>query len=135
MKVLVDTSIWSIAFRRKNQNDKNESIINELIELIRDLRVSIIGPIRQEFLSGISDKTIFEELKEKMESFTDYLIPTTDYEIAAEYSNRCRQHGIQGSHIDFLICAVAVKNEWEIFTTDNDFIEYKKYLPIRLYKM
>ncbi|MCL2481310.1 MAG: PIN domain-containing protein [Spirochaetaceae bacterium] len=135
MKALVDTSIWSIAFRKKNQNDKNESIINELIELIRDLRVSIIGPIRQEFLSGISDKTIFEELKEKMESFTDYLIPTKDYELAAEYSNKCRQHGIQGSHIDFLICAVAVRNKWEIFTTDNDFIEYKKYLPIRLYKM
>lgn len=134
MKVLVDTSVWSLAFRRKNRSE-NAKIVNELIDLIRDLRVVIIGPIRQELLSGISDKKTFEELKEKMEGFTDYLIPPIDYEIAAEFSNKCRRNGIQGSHIDFLICAVSARNEWEIFTEDKDFINYKKYLPIKLYKV
>ena len=44
-------------------------------------------------------------------------------------------NGIQGSHTVFLICAVAIKNDWEIFTEDKDFFEYKKYLQIKTYKL
>jgi predicted nucleic acid-binding protein len=133
MKILIDTPIWSLAFRRKNNDHVNDKIIDALTELIRDMRVAIIGPIRQEVLSGISDKNKFEELKEKMSIFADYIIQTNDYELAAEYSNVCRKHGIQGSHTDFLICATSIKNEWKIFTEDKDFFEYKKYLPIKLF--
>jgi predicted nucleic acid-binding protein len=93
----------------------------------------IIGPIRQELLSGISDKRVFNELKEKMKSFTDFPVKTIDYELAAEYSNKCRKNGVQGSNTDFLICAIAVRNNFEIFTQDDDFYEYRKYLPIRIF--
>ena len=41
--------------------------------------------------------------------------------------------GVQGSHIDFLICAVAVRLSVEIYTTDKDFLNYQKHLPIQLY--
>ena len=58
---------------------------------------------------------------------------TSDYEQAAEYANICRENGIQGSHTDFLICAIAVKNGWEIFSEDNDFQNYQKILPIKLH--
>jgi predicted nucleic acid-binding protein len=132
MKVLIDTPIWSLAFRKKKNNEENKSIDN-LIELIQDGRIAIIGPIRQEILSGISDKNKFNDIKEKMSIFSDYDIQSSDYEFAAECSNECRRNGIQGSHTDFLICAVAIKNDWEIFTEDNDFYEYKKYIPIKIY--
>jgi len=49
MKVLVDTCIWSLAFRRREQRDP--LLIQELSALIRELRVQMIGPIRQELLS------------------------------------------------------------------------------------
>jgi predicted nucleic acid-binding protein len=133
MKILVDTPIWSLAFRRKNNDPVNDKIIDTLIGLIKDMRIAIIGSIRQEVLSGISDKNKFEELKEKMSIFTDYTIQTIDYELAAEYSNICRKHGIQGSHTDFLICATSIKNGWKIFTEDKDFFEYKRHLPIKLF--
>jgi predicted nucleic acid-binding protein len=45
----------------------------------------------------------------------------------------CRKKGIQGSHIDFLICAVAELHEMSIFTLDKDFIRYATVLPIKLY--
>ena len=67
MKVLVDTPIWSLAFRKKTGNIDNIAIKN-LIELIHDRRIAIIGPARQKVL-----------------------------------------YGIQGSHTDFLICAMAIK--------------------------
>jgi len=62
-------------------------------------------------------------------------LQSSDYEFAAECSNKCRMNGIQGSHTDFLICAVAIKNDWAIFTEDKDFIEYEKYLPIKIYEL
>ena len=116
MKVIVDTPIWSLAFRKKKFNNENNVTINNLIDLIRDAQAVIIGSIRQELLSGISDKNKFYEIKTKMSVFPDYNIQTEEYEFAAECSNECRRNGIQGSHTDFLICAVAIKNDWEIFT-------------------
>ena len=84
-------------------------------------------------MSGISDRDKFYEIKDKMSLFSDCFIKTDDYEFAAECSNECRRNGIQGSHTDFLICAMAIKNGWEIFTEDGDFLEYEKYIPIKMY--
>ena len=134
MNVIVDTSIWSLAFRRKGYSENN-IIINNLIALIRNTQIEIIGSIRQEVLSGISDRNKFYEIKNKMSVFMDYVVQTSDYEFAAECSNKCRINGIQGSHTDFLICAVAIKNDWAIFTEDKDFLEYEKYLPIKIYEL
>ena len=133
-KVLIDTSVWSMALRRNKPNKREAQVTEELTTLIRTYRIAIIGTIRQELLSGISNQTVFEDLKEKIRVFTDYPVRTSDYEQAAEYANICRRNGIQGSHTDFLICAIAVKNGWEIFTEDNDFQNYRKYLPIKLYE-
>ena len=137
MKVLVDTSIWSLAFRRRKGSKRiqNEQIVNELKELISEARVAIIGPIRQEILSGIADKFQFNTLKEKLKSFEDIVIRQTDYELAAEYYNTCRMKGIQGSHIDFLICAVAHNYNLLIFTEDKDFHQYLKHLDVKLHKL
>ncbi|MBN1974773.1 MAG: PIN domain-containing protein [Sedimentisphaerales bacterium] len=131
MKVLVDTCIWSIALRRKNPDTE---IIQKLQDLIKDDRVSMIGPIRQEILSGISNGRQFHKLKKILSAFEDILLVTEHYEAAAEFSNICRSKGIQGSTIDFLICAVAHMENLEIFTSDTDFENYSRYLPIELMK-
>ncbi len=135
MKVLVDTSIWSLALRRKKALSRGEQArIDELNELINEVRVAIIGPIRQELLSGISNDDQFRMLKERLRAFEDLPLVQTDYERAAEFYTLCRKAGIQGSGIDFLICSVSVGNEIPIFTADKDFLHYKKQLPISLYQ-
>ena len=133
-KVLIDTSIWSMALRRNKPNKREVQVSEELATLIGENRIAIIGHIRQEILSGITSQTVFEILRDKMSVFIDHPIRTYDYEQAAEYANICRRKGIQGSHTDFLICAVAIKNSWKIFSEDNDFQNYRKYLPIKLYE-
>ena len=107
MKVLVDTPIWSYALRTRQTEYSYE--IDQLESLFKDQRTLILGPIRQEILSGYSDFKKFEKLK-KLSYFENSLIQDSDYESAAERCNQCRNKGIQGSHIDFLICAVA--NSW-----------------------
>jgi predicted nucleic acid-binding protein len=133
MKILIDTTIWSKAFRRKKVKSEDQNIVDGLKVLINEFRDIIIGPIRQEILSGISDENTFIELKEKLKGFIDFPIETRDYELAADYSNKCRRNGIQGSNTDFLICAIAVRNNYKIFTTDDDFEKYRKHLPIKLF--
>ena len=128
MKVLVDTSIWSLALRHKKQCEKAQ----KLTDLILSSLVVMIGPVRQELLSGISNEDTFSKLRDKLRAFDDLLITMHDYETAAHFYNICRKHGLQGSHIDFLICAVAHNNSLLIFTTDMDFYGFAKYLPIRL---
>jgi len=131
MKVLVDTCIWSSTLRRKNPDLE---LIEKLNDLINDGRVSIIGPIRQEILSGISSGKQFQKLKNILSSFEDISLRTEHFEKAAEFCNICRKQGIQGSTIDFLICAVAHLENLEILTTDNDFENYSTFLPIELLK-
>jgi len=133
VKVLVDTPIWSYALRTKNK--KYQSEIDELTALIKDLKALIIGPIRQEILSGYSNLSLFKQLKEKLSYFENTPILDSDYELAAELSNNCRKKGIQGSHTDFLISAVAIRLDVPIFTTDQDFSQYKNIINIKLHKM
>jgi len=131
-QVLVDTSVWSLALRKKARTSEEEVIVDHLSKLIRDLHLVMIGPIRQEILSGISDKSRFEDLREKISIFPDFEIRTSDYEVAAKFNNECRRNGIQGSHIDFLICAVASNNSMSILTLDQDFRKCREYIGIRI---
>lgn len=130
MKVLVDSTVWSLALRRsKDTHDKHLSALNEIV---REKRAALIGPIRQEILSGIRNQLQFRKLQEVLRAWNDLPIETRDYEHAAENFNRCRAKGIQGTHTDFLICAVAERHNLAILTTDKDFAGYASILPIKL---
>lgn len=96
MKVLVDTPIWSCALRSKNNDCQTE--INAFTFLIRDQRALIIGPIRQEILSGYSDLRKLRIIKEKLSYFANTPILDVYYELAAALSNKCRKKEVQGSH-------------------------------------
>ena len=130
--VLVDTCVWSLALRGSTPREKK--ISEQLTQLIDDNQVKIIGCIRQELLSGYTNKNSYDRLRQKLIYFPNEPIVDSDYETAAEYSNFCRSKGIQGSHIDFLICAVAVRLKYMIFTTDKDFKHYSNHLPITLFE-
>ena len=131
MNVIVDTCIWSSALRHRSPD---RDVAEKLTELISEGRVIMLGPIRQEILSGVPDKKQFQKLKKRLSAFPDLVLRTEHYETAAQYYNKCREKGVQGSHIDFLICAVSALEKVALYTVDKDFDHYKKYLSIKLYK-
>jgi predicted nucleic acid-binding protein len=135
MNVLVDTSVWSLALRRKgeNLNVTEKFIVAELSELVREGRARLIGLVRQELLSGIKTAEHFEKLRLHLRSFPDEPIETPDHEEAAKVGNRCRGKGIVVSIVDILLCAVAINREWAIFATDPDFTNYLKVLPVSIH--
>ena len=135
MNVLIDTSVFSLALRRKNESlSANEGLlVAELSELIREGRARMIGLIRQELLSGIKTTEQYEKLRVHLRSFPDEVVDTSDYEEAAKAGNRCRTKGVAVSIVDILLCAIAIKRQWAIFTNDPDFSSYAKVLPLRIH--
>jgi len=135
MNVLVDTSVWSLALRRKSESlsASEKLLVAELAELIREGRARMIGLVRQELLSGIKTAAQYEKLRTDLRHFPDVAIDTSDYELAAEAGNRCRAKGVVVSIVDILLCAVAMRREWAIFTTDPDFLNYSKVVPLAMH--
>ena len=137
MNVLVDTSVWSLALRRKpgDLNSQEAGLVAELAELIREGRVRLIGVIRQETLSGIRTFSQYEQIRRKLRAFDDEPITTEDFEAAAKACNDCRTRGIVATTVDILICAVALRRKWLIFTTDPDFHRYASVVSFQIHKL
>jgi len=135
VEVLVDTNIWSVALRRSRAHigEAENTLTVVLRDLIRDDRARLIGPIRQELLSGIRETIQYERLRGYLRAFPDENLTMDDYEHAARCNNQCRSRGIAGSGVDFLICAAALARGWQIFTTDTGFRSYAKVLPIKFH--
>ena len=135
MRVLVDTTIWSLALRRRliERNPDETKLVEAWEELVADGRIVLLGLIRQEILSGIAHESQFERLRDALAAFPDEVVLAADHVRAAGQYNRWRSAGVAGSPVDFLICAVAERLAVPIFTTDRDFERFARHLPIRLF--
>ena len=137
MKVLVDTSVWSLALRRPSGTTvtaEQQATVQALRDLVLDGRAVLIGALRQELLSGIKTLTQFDTLKARLMAFDDIALTLQDYEVAAQSFNTCRANGVQGSNTDFLICAVAINHRLPVFTVDRDFELYQRWLDFGVYR-
>jgi predicted nucleic acid-binding protein len=135
VNVLVDTSVWSLALRRRlrDLNSTEKAIVSELVELINEGRARIIGLVRQELLSGIKAPGQFAKLQTILRSYPDEPMNTADHEAAAVAANECISKGLAVSVSDMLICAVAQSRGWAICFTDPDFRRYAKVLHLNLH--
>lgn len=130
MKVLIDTCVWSAVLRRR---DPDPSMTARVADLITDGRAVLMGPVLQELLSGVRDAKQFASLRKHLAPFEDAPLRRDHFETAAEFANTCRSRGVQGSTIDFLICAVAHLEGFHILTTDGDFSRFARHLPVTLH--
>jgi len=101
---------------------KEQSLLASLTEIVRDGRAAIIGPIRQEILSGIKDMVQFGKISEALEAFPDEPLSTDTYIEAARLFNFCRAQGVQCGPVDMLICAVARQRGLSILTNDRSLL-------------
>jgi predicted nucleic acid-binding protein len=123
VRILVDTSIWSLALRRKHglagMNEGEKRLVAALAEGIRDGRIAVVGPIRQEVLSGVKHEAQFDKLRRALAAFPDAPIEPEDYVQAARFDNLCRAAGVQCGTVDMLLIAVAWRSGWTILTKDD----------------
>ena len=132
MKVIVDTSVWSLAFRRRTLVNTPE--VAALVRLVEQGLVVLLGPVRQEVLSGIKQLDQFERLRERLAAFPDLELTARDFETAAELCNRCITKGVKASHTDFLIAATAITRGYAVLSADRDFENIARIVPVRTYE-
>jgi predicted nucleic acid-binding protein len=100
--------------------------------LILENKALLFGLVRQEVLSGIKSPEQFTKLEQQTAALPLVYATETDHILAAKLYNICRAQGIQGSSVDFLICAMAKRLDVPILSTDPDFELYAPLVGIEL---
>ena len=131
--LLVDTSVWSLAFRRDARTD-----VAEVGALQRALQrgdpVISTGFVLQELLQGFSGSKARASLIEKF-SALPFVSPTRqDHVDAAELRNRCRRKGVQMGTIDALLAQLCINHDLILLSTDKDFTHAAKHCPLRMWR-
>ena len=131
-RVIIDTSVWSEALRRKkNTINSSETIIRKIIE--KDIEILLLGIILQEILSGISNEKLYNEIKKILDDFVYLKTTKNDYIYASELSNKCRSNGIKAGSIDYLIASTTIQNDLYLVTYDKDFVNISKYTDLKIF--
>ncbi|MEN8772256.1 MAG: PIN domain-containing protein [Akkermansiaceae bacterium] len=132
MGVIVDTSVWSLALQRRNPVNAPET--EALTELIETGKAIMIGPVRQEILSGVRYTVQFDRLRSALSAFPDELLESSDFVEAARICNKCLDSGIVIGNTACLIAAIAIAREMEILTIDPEFEKLSSVVQIPLYQ-
>lgn len=135
MRVLVDTCVWSLALRRNvdKLSLEEKAVVAKLTSLIDRTRAVMIGPVRQELLSGVRSESKFRVLQGVLNRFEHIPVLLGDYDEAARFENICRSNGLAVTPFDLLLCAVSIRAQMPIFTTDCDFSRIAAHVPLSLY--
>ncbi len=132
MTLLVDTSVWSLAFRRDRDSDAPE------VKALRDaLQVGEIvvttGLVLQELLQGFVGPRARRDLIERFAALPLLSPDRQDHIDAADLRNRCRRSGVQIGTIDALLAQLCLRHELTLLTTDKDFSAAAAHCPLRLW--
>lgn len=118
--------------RAEQLNPAEAKIVAKWTRIALEGDVALIGPIRQELLSGIQHRHQFDNLQKRLDDFTCLETRVSHHDRAATCFNACRTSGVAAGAIDMIICASAIVYDVPIMTNDPDFGHYAKHLPIRL---
>jgi predicted nucleic acid-binding protein len=132
--VLVDTPVWSLAYRRAGRplSGPEADVVAVFRELLTEGRCVLPGVVRQEVLQGIARRDQFELVRRDLSELPDEAPWASDYVRAAQMYNRCRAKGVQPTTVDMLLCALAARLKAAVFTLDKDFIGYARVLGLPL---
>lgn len=132
MTVLVDTSVWSLAFRRDVVSPTPEIVaLREL--LTGSDTVVTTGLVLQELLQGFSGPRAHREIVQRFSALPLIVPDREDHVGAAALRNRCRRTGVQLGTIDALLAQLCIRHDLQLLTTDRDFAHASKHCPLRLW--
>jgi predicted nucleic acid-binding protein len=133
LSLFVDTSVWSLAFRRDSPSSTAE--VRALVRAI-DSGETILttGLVLQEILQGFAGPKARAELLDRF-SAVPLIVPDRDDHIqAAELRNRCRRAGIQIGTIDALLAQLCIRHGLTMLSTDNDFRRVTSQCVLKLWR-
>jgi predicted nucleic acid-binding protein len=127
--LLVDTSVWSLAFRRDRPPD-DPRVAHLHHELTTGGGVVSTGVILQELLQGVRGPKQRDLLVERFRAIA-FVDPERDDHIrAADLRNLCRRRGVQLGTIDALLVALCLRHDLRMLTADADFRHAAEVVPL-----
>jgi predicted nucleic acid-binding protein len=132
MTLLVDTSVWSLAFRRDAPSQVPE--VKALLQALGGSdAVVTTGLVLQELLHGFSGPKSAAAIVERFSALALVQPERADFIAAAELRNACRRGGVQLRTVDALIAQLCITNELTLLTTDNDFVHAAKHCTLEVW--
>jgi predicted nucleic acid-binding protein len=131
--LLVDTSVWSLAFRRDANPDMPE--VRALHGALEEGDVVVsTGIVLQELLQGFAGPRAARQIVERFSALPFVTPDRRDHIEAAGLRNACRRSGVQIGTIDALLAQLCIRHGLVMLTTDNDFAHAAAHCPLRLWK-
>lgn len=132
MSLLVDTSVWSLAFRRDEASSAPE--VRALRQALESGETVVsTGVILQELLQGFAGPRARADIVERFAALPLLTPDRQDHIDAAELRNRCRRAGVQIGTIDALLAQLCIRHQLTLLTTDNDFVRAALHCPLRVW--
>ena len=120
MKVLVDTSVWSLVMRKRGPEGHPQA--EKLTRLIADQEeVAITGSILQEILQAFRSEATVERVERYLTPFPLLALDRATSIEGANLHRRCAAKGTSASTIDCQIAAAALLHQHALLSADADF--------------
>ena len=133
MTLLVDTSVWSLAFRRDADSASPEvAALRSALE--GGESVVITGLILQELLQGFSGPRARRNIIDRFGALPHLSPDRQDHVDAAGLHTQCRRSGVQIGTIDALLAQLCIRHGLTLLTTDHDFVHAARHCPLKLWR-
>ena len=120
MSVFVDTSVWSLAFRRDAPETTPEvRALTRMLETGEPIVAT--GLVLQELLQGFSGPRARQQILDRFTAIPFVVPDRADHIEAAELRNQGRRAGIQIGTIDALFAQLCIRHDLTMLTADQDF--------------
>jgi predicted nucleic acid-binding protein len=133
VSLFVDTSVWSLAFRRDAP-----APVAEVRALIRALEADealfSTGLILQELLQGFRGPKDRAQILVRFGALPLLVPDRRDHIEAAELRNECRRKGVQLGTIDALLAQLCIRHDLSMLTCDSDFNKIAERSRLRLWQ-
>ena len=133
MTLFVDTSVWSLAFRRGEPSDSPQ--VRALRRALEgDETIVTTGLVLQELLQGFAGPRARKDIIDRFAALPLLPPDRQDHIDAAELRNRCRRAGLRIGTIDAVLAQLSIRHQLTLLTTDNDFMLAAAHCPLRVWR-
>jgi len=133
MTLLVDTSVWSLAFRRNSAPQVPEvAALRNALE--GDDLVVTTGLILQELLQGFAGPRARQDIIARFAVLALLAPDRQDHIEASEVRNVCRRAGVQIGTIDALLAQLCIRHGLTLLTTDQDFSHAASHCALKIWR-
>jgi len=119
--ILVDTSVWSLAFRRDADSSAPQATALRAA-LSGGESIVTTGLILQELLQGFTGPRARQGLLQRFSALPLLVPDRQDHIDAADLRSLCRRAGVQIGTIDALLAQLCIRYDLTMLTTDGDLL-------------